>query len=167
MWEVIKKNPISAFAVLVTTAIGIFLGYMILWQTEILASPTWCAKAMGAEKAAPGQTYQQAMEALKSCNNLLMVQLESLATDSHIDHGVIGTVIIVLIVVVIAGARASWKLGMQGLEGSVGREAAAADRVATAAVNEAAEVKDDAKVGAKPDPNYNGPAMPPPPTKGS
>jgi hypothetical protein len=122
MWDVIKKNPISTFAVACVAATGIFLTYMAIWQTTILASPDWCSKAMRAEQIAPGKTYQQAMEALQSCNNLLLVQLSAVATDSHIDHGAVAFVLIVLIVVVIAGARASWKLGPTGMEGSVGRE---------------------------------------------
>ena len=152
MWEVIKKNPISTFAVLLVAAVGGFLVYMAVWQTTILASPGWCAKALGAEKLAPGQTYQQAMEALKSCNDLLLVQLNAIAVDSHIGHGTFAVVIIVLIVVVIAGARASFKMGKEGLEGSVGRDAVAAGAAAGAAAGEAAGAAAGAAVAATPTP---------------
>jgi hypothetical protein len=122
MWGVIKKNPISAFAVLLVAFVGGFLVYMAVWQTTILASPSWCAKALGAEKIAPGQDPKQILESLKSCNEMLLVQLNAIAVDSHIGHGTFAIVIIVLIVVVIAGARASWKLSTTGFEGSVSRE---------------------------------------------
>lgn len=145
MWSVIKKNPISTFAVLCVAATGMFLAYMAVWQTNILSSPNWCAKAMGAERMLPDQTVQQTLEALKSCNNLLMVQVSAIATDSHINHGAFALVLIVLIVVVIAGARASWKLSTSGLEGSVSRHddaASGAEHVADAAKVAEAEVKD-------------------------
>jgi hypothetical protein len=125
MWSVIKNNPISAFAVLVVATTASFLGYMMVWQTNILSSPTWCAKAMGAEKVAPGTSYQQSLEALKSCNNLLMTQLSSVAIDSHINHSAAALVLVFLIVVVIAGARASFKVDKTGLEGNISRDAPA------------------------------------------
>lgn len=161
MWDVVKKNPISTFAVLCVAATGLFLAYMAIWQTTILASPDWCAKALRAEQLAPGKTYQQAMEALQSCNNLLLVQLGAVALDSHIDHGAVAFVLIVLIVVVIAGARASWKLGMQGLEGSVGREEIPS--VPVTVVNPAANPvqTEEAKQLPHP-PGPTGPAMPDP-----
>lgn len=118
----LAKNPISFFAVLCVACTALFLGYMVVWQTSILSSPSWCAKAMGAEKIAPGQTVAQTLEALKSCNNLLMVQLEALAADSHIDHSAFALVLVFLIVVVVAGARASWKLSKAGFEGTVERD---------------------------------------------
>lgn len=158
MWQVIKNNPISTFAVLTAAILAGFIGYMIVWQTNILASPTWCAKALGAEKSVEGSSVQQTRETLQTCNNLLLEQLQAVALDSHINHGVVGLVVIVLFVVVIAGARASWKLSTSGLEGSVSRQDAvanAADKVAGAAVEEAAEIKGEP-------PEYNGPAMPDP-----
>lgn len=158
MWSVIKNNPISAFAVLTAAILAAFIGYMIVWQTNILASPTWCAKALGAEKSVEGSSVQQTRETLQTCNNLLLEQLGAIAFDSHINHAVVGLVVIVLFVVVIAGARASWKLSTSGLEGSVSRHDAAAnaaDKVAVAAVEEAAEIKGEP-------PEYNGPAMPEP-----
>lgn len=118
----LAKNPISFFAVLCVACTALFLGYMVIWQTSILSSPSWCAKALGAEKAAPGITGQQTLEALQTCNNLLMVQLQALSMDSHIDHTVFGLVLIFLIVVVVAGARASWKLSKAGFEGTVERD---------------------------------------------
>ena len=162
LWEVIKRNPVSTFAVLSVTALSCFLGYMVVWQTNILSSPTWCAKALGAEKIAPGQSVQQTLETLRTCNTLLLEQVGAIAVDSHINHGAFALAMIVLFVVVIAGARASWKLTKAGFEGSIGKEEQAAQRVANAAVSEAQEVAADAKVATPPNPDYNGPAMPEP-----
>src|SRR5688572_8724308 len=105
MWDVIKKNPISAFAVLSVTLLSGFLVYMAYWQTTILTSSDWCSRALGAEKAAPGKSAEQSTEALKSCISLMEIQLNAIATDSHINQGTFAMVVIVLFVVVIAGAR--------------------------------------------------------------
>lgn len=120
----VSANPISAFAVLVVAAVAGFLGYMVVWQTNILASPTWCAKAMGAEKVLPDSTAQQTLEALRSCNNLLMTQVSAIAMDSHINHSAFALILIILIVVVIAGARASWKASVKDgtIEGNISRD---------------------------------------------
>lgn len=122
MWSVIKKNPISTFAVLLVAVIGGFLIFMSVWQTTILTSPDWCQRAIRAEQLAPGRTTRQAIEALRSCNSLQQIQLNAIAVDSHIDHGVFGMLLLVLVIVVIAGARASWKISRQGIEGSISRD---------------------------------------------
>lgn len=139
--RMIASNPISTFAVLCVAALMGFLGYMMVWQTNILSSPSWCAKSMGAEKVAPGQDPTQVLEALKSCNNLLMVQLEAVATDSHINHTAGALAVLFLIIVVVAGARASFKASKSGIEGSISRDDAA-DEVAEAAVHKAEEIKE-------------------------
>lgn len=144
MWEVIKKNPVSSFAVLLVALTGGFLAYMSWWETTILTSPDWCQKAQRAERLAPGQDAKQILEALRSCNDMLLVQLNAVAVDSHIDHGTFSLVLVVLIIVVIAGARASWKLTKEGFEGSVGKDhgaSAGAEHVADAAKVAEAEVK--------------------------
>lgn len=122
--EMIRKNPISTFAVLCVAVLMGFLGYMMIWQTNILSSPSWCAKSMGAEKVAPGQDPTQVLEALKSCNNLLMVQLEAIATDSHINHTAGALSVLFLMIVVVAGAKASWKASIKDgvIEGNIGRD---------------------------------------------
>lgn len=132
----LANNPISFFAVLLVAGLIIFLGYMMVWQTNILSSPTWCARSVGAEKAAPGQSYEQTIEALKSCNNLLMAQVEALATDSHIDHTGMVLAYVVLIVVVVAGARLAFKLSQKGLEGDMGRDTGQGPKVTTTTTTE-------------------------------
>lgn len=141
--QTLAKNPISTFAVLCVAATGLFLAYMVIWQTNILSSPDWCNRAMNAEKLAETSRLDAAL----ACVGLQKVQIEALAFDSHINHSTFAIIIIVLIVVVIAGARASWKLSTSGLEGSVSRHddaAAGAAHVATAAKEAEAEVKADA-----------------------
>lgn len=143
MWSVIKRNPISAFAVLCVAAVAAFLAYFTDRMATVLESSSFCAKALQAERITPGNTFV----GLTSCVELLKIQLQAMALSLHIAIGSFAFSLIVLIVVVIAGARASWKVGAGGMEGSVGRDApAAAQAVATAA-----EAKADAiSGGAKP-----------------
>lgn len=144
MWSTIKNNPISAFSVILVAYILGLVTYMMVWQTTVLTSEKWCANAMASERIASTSSDKQAAAAVKSCNELLAIQLNAVATDSHMDHGTVAILIIVLVVVVIAGARAAWKLSTSGFEGSVSRDDEvdeAADKVAGAAVDKAEEIK--------------------------
>ncbi len=134
----IARNPISVFAILCVACTAAFLGYMTLRMATVLESPAWCSTAIQAERISPGSTYV----GLTTCVTLLQIQLEAMATGFHISVGSFALTLIVLIVVVIAGARASFKLGKDGIEGNVSRDAAqAAEQVAEAAVEEAEVVK--------------------------
>lgn len=100
------RNPISLFAVLCVAATAIFLGYMAYQLLQVLTSPSWCASAIQAEKISPGNTYV----GLTTCVSLLTIQLQAVATGFHISLGAYALTLVVLIVVVVAGARASGKL---------------------------------------------------------
>jgi hypothetical protein len=133
--HMIAKNPISTFAVLCVAAIAAFLGYMSDRLLTVLESSSWCGKAIQAEKISPGTTYV----GLTTCVDLLKIQLGAIATGFHIGLGAYAFSLIVLIVVVVAGARASGKLP-GGVEFDVSRDDAV-DEVADAAVDKAAEIK--------------------------
>jgi hypothetical protein len=137
LWQTIAKNPISTFAVLCVAATAAFLGYMTLRMTGVLESSGWCGKAIQAEKISPGNTFV----GLTSCVDLLKIQLQALATGFHISVGAFALCLVVLIVIVVAGARASGKLP-GGVEFDVSREpvARAAEEVAIAAVDKADEI---------------------------
>lgn len=139
--QTIAKNPVSSFAIMCVAATAMFLGYMTVRMSGVLESSEWCAKAIQAEKISPGNTYV----GLTTCVELLTIQLQALATGFHISVSSFALTLIVLIVVVIAGARASWKLSKDGFEGSVSKhdQAAAADHVVAGAQEAAAEVKAD------------------------
>lgn len=149
----IARNPISAFAVLCVAATAVFLGYMTHRMVDVLESPEWCGRAVQAERIS-GEGFT----GLTACVELLTIQLQAMGTGFHISIGSFALTLIVLIVIVVAGARASGKVGTGGLEFDVSRQdaaAKAADKVAGAAVEEAAEIKGEP-------PEYNGPAMPEP-----
>jgi hypothetical protein len=134
----IANNPISTFAVGCVAATGVYLAYMTNRMAGVLESSGWCAKAIQAERISPGSTYV----GLTTCVELLKIQLQAIATGFHISVGSFALTLIVLIVVVVAGAHATFKAGSDGIEGSVGRDVAqAADKVAGAAVDKADEIK--------------------------
>lgn len=137
----IARNPISLFAVFCVACTAGFLGWLTYRLVGVLESPSWCAKAIQAEKVTPGETYV----GLTTCVELLKIQLEAVSTGFHISTGGFVFVLVVLIVVVVAGARASGKLP-GGLEFDVSRDdaPAAAQAVATAAVEKADEITDKA-----------------------
>lgn len=133
-------NPIRAFAVLV---VAIVTGYVMVvgWRLiDILSSPDWCARALGAEKASPGRT----LDGLKACINLMGDQIDALAIDSHISQGVVAMCLLTLIVIVIAGGRLNLDISKTGAKASIGKEEAQA--IAAAGAEQAAEAaKDEAK----------------------
>jgi hypothetical protein len=133
----LARNPISLFAVLCVAATGVYLAYMTNRMAGVLESSGWCAKAIQAEKISPGSSYV----GLTTCVELLKVQLQAIATGFHISVGSFALTLIVLIVVVIAGAHATFKAGSSGIEGSVGREVPeAAHAVADAASDKADQI---------------------------
>lgn len=137
IWHTLARNPISTFAVLCVACTAAFLGYMADRMSTVLESSGWCGKAIQAEKISPGSTYV----GLTTCVELLKIQLQAIATGFHISIGAFAFSLVVLIVVVVAGARAAGKLP-GGVEFDIGKDAAqAADQVAEAAVDEAEQIK--------------------------
>lgn len=140
--QTIARNPISFFAVFCVVCTAAFLGFMSHRLLTVLESSDWCGKAIQAEKISPGSTYV----GLTTCVDLLKIQLQAVATGFHISLGAYALTLIVLIVVVVAGARASGKVGTQGVEFNVSRDdddkpaSEAAKEVAGAAVTKAKEI---------------------------
>lgn len=139
LWQTLARNPISFFAVLCVAACSIYLGILVDRLLDVLTSETWCGKSIQAEKISPGTSFA----GLISCIDMLKIQLQSLATGFLIAIGgfVFGN--LVLVIVVIAGARASGKVGTTGLEFGVGKDTAieGAAHVEEAAHQAADEVK--------------------------
>jgi hypothetical protein len=138
----LANNPISTFAVLCVAATGGYLAYMTDRMASVLESSGWCAKAIQAERISPGSTYV----GLTTCVDMLKIQLQAIATGFHISVGSFALTLIVLIVVVIAGAHATFKASSQGIEGSVGRDAPeAAQATAEAAQSKADQISEQIK----------------------
>jgi hypothetical protein len=138
----LAKNPISTFAVLCVASTAAFLGYMTLRMAGVLESAGWCGKAIQAEKISPGSTYV----GLTTCVELLTIQLSAIATGFHISVGAFAFSLIVLVVIVIAGARASGKIGATGLQFDMGKHDA--EKGAQHVLEGAKEAADEVGAGA-------------------
>lgn len=135
--ENLRAHPIRAFALLCVAATSGFLGYLALKLISTLSSPSWCSTALQAERITAKDTFV----GLTACVDLLKIQLNALALNSQIVIGTFALCLGTLVVIVIAGARIAGK-GPGGMEVDLA-PAQAADEVADAAVNKAAEIKQE------------------------
>jgi hypothetical protein len=110
-----------AFAVICVAVIAGYVMWMGFQLNETLSGPGWCRTALGAEQASGKDGV---IKGLDACVGLLTIQLKSLATNSHILLGTVAMCLIVLIVIVVAGARLDFKASKAGVEGTVEREPA-------------------------------------------
>lgn len=138
------RNTIRTFALLCVAVTSAFIMGMGWWINTSLAAPQWCARALGAGNLTG---KDRTVIGLDGCIDLLKIQLKSLAVNSHILFGVVALCLLVLMVIVIAGGKVSFKASKTGIETDIGvdRPAAAAARVAGAAVEEAAQVAQEVK----------------------
>lgn len=139
-------NPVRAAALVCVAATSIYVMWMGYKLNEVLAGPNWCATAIGANRA----DKDSKIDVAGSCVNLLTIQLKSLATNSHILFGVVALCLLVLIVIVIAGGKLSFKASKEGAEADIGSRddpppAAAAQAVADSAQQTADVIKDASK----------------------
>lgn len=132
-----QNNIIRATALVCVAVTSLFIMYMSYLLVDILAAPEWCGRAINAEKLADSRTTSS----VELCKELLLKQVGSLATNSHIYAGTIALCLLVLIVIVIAGGKLNFTVSKTGASGSMGRDqvdpVAAADQVADAAAAEA------------------------------
>lgn len=132
----VMHNPIRAAALLCVAVTSVYLMWMAYRVNEILSSPEWCSKALQAERIS-----SQNFGGLTACTQMLMVQLKSLATNSHILFGVIALCLLVLIVIVIAGGKLSFQATKEGVSANVGKDAQQVAAIAATQTAEAAEDK--------------------------
>jgi hypothetical protein len=136
-------NPIRAFAALCVAITSLYVMYIGHKLVEILASPTWCAQALGAERSSKGET----IKGLEGCMDLMQGQLDALALDSHISQGVIALCLLTLIVIVIAGAKLDVHASKAGFGANMSRsdeqraaKVEGAEQAAQAAKDEAQDI---------------------------
>lgn len=141
------RNTIRTFALVCVAVTSVFVIGMGIWLTFILSARDWCARAIGA-----AQSAERPSAAISGCFTLLHDQVAALAWNSHIFAAVIGLCLFVLMVIVIAGGRVSFKASKEGISGDIVRDdaplppaAAAAQQVAGAAAEKADEITEEAK----------------------
>lgn len=138
------KNPIRLFAVICVAITSAYVMYIRYWLLTTLSGPGWCATALGAGKASSKDGSP--IKGLESCVSLLTIQLKTLADNSYIDGLVIALCLLVLMVVVIAGARLDLKVTPTSLDANIDSTSAprAAQTVADSAQATADVIKDTA-----------------------
>lgn len=140
MTQLTPANTLRTFALVAVSVTSVFIMAISAWLIYLLQSD-WCGRAIeaGHETNAARPEY-----AIGACFGLLNQQVSALAWSNHIALGVLALSLFVLIVIVIAGGRASFKLSKDGLSGDVSREdaAAGAQTVADAAQDKANDVKE-------------------------
>jgi hypothetical protein len=132
-------NPIRAAALIVVAITSAYVMWMGWWHTQILSSPDWCAKAIQAGRITPNASFQ----GLTTCTALLTIQLKATATNSHIYAGVVALCLLVLVVIVIAGGKLSFKADETGVGADIGSSSVpvAAQAVADSAQTTADVIK--------------------------
>ncbi len=111
------RNAIRTWALV---AVGITSAFIIgtsIWLISILSEQDWCARALGAAKYATGRPEV----AIQSCFNLMEQQVDTLGTALLIEIGVQALSLAVLVVIVLAGGRLSFKGSRDGVEMDVSR----------------------------------------------
>lgn len=136
LFSLFRDQPVRAFALLCVAVTSGFLAYLAILLIRTLSSPTWCGTALQAERI----TAKDSFVGLTACVDLLKIQLNALALNSQIVIGTFAMCLGVLVVIVIAGAKLAGK-GPGGIEVAIDAQKAA-DQVAGAAVEEAAEIKE-------------------------
>ena len=110
------RNTIRTFALVCVGVTSLFLIGLSVWLVEILSAPNWCARAMGAAKEQDRPEF-----AVGGCYKLLMRQVEALSLNSHIAIGMIALCLCVLMVIVVAGGKLSFRGGKDGVDFNVER----------------------------------------------
>lgn len=107
-------------------AVGVTSGFLIgisLWLISILSAPDWCNRAIGAKiLAGKGDGAIRPEYAVTGCYELMKLQLGALANNSYVAILVIAMCLLVLVVIVLAGGRLSFKASRDGVEGNIGKD---------------------------------------------
>ena len=132
------RHTIRTWALIATAVTSAAVIYFAWWLIDLLAAPNWCQRAMGAAEEANARPEF----AVRGCFNLLRLQVEALAINSHVLMGTLALCLAVLVVIVLAGGRVSFKASRTGVEGEMGKDrpvVRAAKRVEEASSEAASE----------------------------
>jgi hypothetical protein len=140
----LKEHPIRAFALLVVTLLSSYMVYANERLITIISSPDWCGKAMQAERILPGNQFQ----GLTGCIDIMKIQLEAVSRVLVTNSYTIALSVLVLIVIVVAGARLAGKF--MGNELDMSRQdaqVAGAEKVVAAATEEKNKIVEETNDG--------------------
>lgn len=130
------RNSIRTWALVAVTISSLFTVGAALWIIGILSADNWCTNILGASKYIEGRPDF----AVIACKDLLLQNSDHLGLALAIAMGVQAISLLVLVVIVLAGGRLSFKASREGVEANMSREAKAAHKVADAAEEEAESI---------------------------
>lgn len=134
------RNTIRSWALAAVALTSLALIGFGSWLIYLLAIPDWCGRAIGASKSADARPEY----AVGGCFSLLNKQVEALSINSFIALGTLALCLAVLVVIVLAGGKLSFKANRDGVDVDMSHDAGeAAQTVADAAQDQADQVKGD------------------------
>jgi len=131
------KNSIRSWSLVAVFISSMFTIGAALWIIKILSARNWCSDMLGASKYVDGRPDF----AVVACKELALQNADRLGDALTIAMGVQAGALLVLVVIVLAGGRLSFKANRDGVSANMSREEAA-QQVADAAENEAREIAD-------------------------
>jgi hypothetical protein len=99
------RNTIRSWALAAVALTSLALIGFTAWLIWLLGVSDWCARAVGATKAADARPEY----AVGACFGLLNKQVEALSINSFIALGTLALCLAVLVVIVLAGGKLSFK----------------------------------------------------------
>lgn len=108
-------NTIRTWALVAVAVTSVAMVGAAAWLISILAAPDWCNRMMGASEYVEGRPEF----AIRACSALLLQQVKALAWNSHLAIGTLALSLLVLVVIVLAGGRLSFKASASGVQGSI------------------------------------------------
>lgn len=112
------RNNIRSWAMVAVAVSSAFTIGIATWLIWILSGHDWCARALGAARYANGRPEF----AVGGCYQLLLRQVDFLGPALLICIGVQAMSLAVLVVIVLAGGKLSFKANRDGVEGNVSRD---------------------------------------------
>jgi hypothetical protein len=108
------RNAIRTWALIAAAVTSAALIYFAWRLIGLIAAPDWCNRALGFESRPD--------LAMAECFGLLQRQVEALALNSHFAIGTLALCLAVLVIIVLAGGRLSFRANKNGVEANVARE---------------------------------------------
>ena len=112
------KGQIRTWALVAVAVSSAFVIGIAVWLIAILSAQDWCSRALGAARYATGRPAN----AIDACYDLMGMQVGTLGTALLIVIGVQALCLLVLVVIVLAGGKLSFKASRDGVEADVGRD---------------------------------------------
>lgn len=132
-----RSHTIRTFALVCVAITSGWMIYVSYWLINLLATTGWCKFAVGA-----ADDVQRPEFAVTGCYTLLKAQVAALTNGLYISQGTLAICLMVLMVIVIAGGKLSFRANVDGASMNIGSDEAprteAAHKVARAA-DEAAD----------------------------